>query len=228
MNSNGRPRSIPPSPGKSLSIAAEAGFASLLKRFRAGITWREIAKWSGNRKAFGEPAHSLEWTVIADLLDRLTPDWSYAIRGILEVGDFVIVTAAITVQGVTREGIGAGLADCENGIQRAEQEALKRAAAKFGIARDVYRNGTPAPDVDDAEEEGAPPTSSFDPLAKTKGDLISPRQLSLIWLLARRSQLDAEAVCQNTYRASLGEISRRAASALIAHLRKLVPSLPRE
>jgi hypothetical protein len=34
---------------------------------------------------------------LADLLDRLVPDWSHSVRGIVQIGDFVAATAAITI-----------------------------------------------------------------------------------------------------------------------------------
>jgi len=43
-----------------------------------------------------------------------------------------------TISGVTREGVGTGLADSETGIKKAEHDALKRAAVKFGVVRDCY------------------------------------------------------------------------------------------
>ena len=46
---------------------------------------------------------------------------------------------AITIDGVTREGVGTGTADNETGIKKAEHDALKRAAIKFGIARELYQ-----------------------------------------------------------------------------------------
>ena len=65
---------------------------------------------------------------------------------------------------------------------------------------------------------------AFDPLARTEGDLISPAQLSRINALAKRAQIDPEGLCRDTYKIGLGEMSRRAASALIESLEtKLSP-----
>jgi hypothetical protein len=66
----------------------------------------------------------------------------------------------------------------------------------------------------------------FDPQAKTKGDLISPTQLSQIKSLANRARLDPEVLCQDTYKISLSEISRQAASALIEYLETKLPIIP--
>nr|WP_281720996.1 Rad52/Rad22 family DNA repair protein [Nitrosomonas nitrosa] len=113
----------------------------------------------------------VEWQTVADLLDRLIPDWSHAMRDIMQVGNFVAVTVALTLNGVTREGVGTGAADSETGIKKAEHDALKRAAVKFGIARDLYRD-------DEKQDEPLPSSQhvSFNPLAQTRGDMISPNQ----------------------------------------------------
>lgn len=66
----------------------------------------------------------------------------------------------------------------------------------------------------------------FDPQAKTKGDLISPAQLSQVKSLAKRANLDPEVLCQDSYKIGLGEISHRAASALIEYLETKLPPIP--
>jgi hypothetical protein len=81
----------------------------------------------------------VEWHAVADILDRVAPTWAHSVRNINLIGDIVAVTAAITIDGVTREGIGTGYADSEMGIKKAEHDALKRAAVKFGIARELYQ-----------------------------------------------------------------------------------------
>ncbi|MGH9838174.1 MAG: ParB/RepB/Spo0J family partition protein [Blastocatellia bacterium] len=68
----------------------------------------------------------------------------------------------------------------------------------------------------------------FDPLAKTEGDLISPAQLSRINALAKRAHLDPEALCRDAYRIGLGEMSRRAASALIEQLESRLSPMTEE
>ena len=171
----------------------------------------------------------VEWHVVAYLLDRLVPEWSYAVRGIVQIGEFVATTAAITINGITREGIGTGSAESETGIRKAECDALKHAAAKFGAARELYRDEEKFRDIEKREDDDDEQNiQTFDPLAKTKGDLISPKQLSLIRTLAKRARLDPEVLCRDIYKAHLGEISRKAASALIDLLRMLAPSIPQE
>ena len=122
--------------------AAESGFSRLLKQLSQGIRKQDVKQREGWRDRGGHTHYVdyVEWHTVADLLDRLVPDWSHAVRGIVQIGDFVAATAAITINGVTREGVGTGPADSETGIKKAEHDALKRAAVKFGVARDLYRD----------------------------------------------------------------------------------------
>jgi hypothetical protein len=122
--------------------ASENGFSSLLKRLTEGIRKEDVKQREGWRDRNGQTHYVdyVEWHTVADLLDRLVSDWSHAVRGIVQIGDFVAATAAITINGVTREGVGTGPADSETGIKKAEHDALKRASVKFGVARDLYRD----------------------------------------------------------------------------------------
>jgi hypothetical protein len=160
----------------------------------------------------------VEWHAVADILDRITPTWSHSVRNVTQIGDMVAVTAAITIDGVTREGVGTGTAESEMGIKKAEHDALKRAAVKFGIARELYQRETEV-----IEKEGTTPQSQFprDPLAKSMADLVTPKQLGMIRALAREAQVDVEEECQTVLRCKTDELSKRAASSFIDHLKGL-------
>lgn len=160
----------------------------------------------------------VEWHAVADILDRVTPDWSHAVRDIKQIGDIVAVTAAITIDGITREGIGTGDANSEMGIKKAEHDALKRAAVKFGIARELYQR-----ESDIIEKEGAVTKSQFprDPLAKSIADLVTAKQLGMIRALSRETGIKHEEECQAVLGCNTDELSKRAASSLIEHLKKL-------
>jgi hypothetical protein len=160
----------------------------------------------------------IEWHTVADILDRVTPTWSHSVRNVTQIGDMVAVTAAITIDGVTREGVGTGTAESEMGIKKAEHDALKRAAVKFGIARELYQRETEV-----IEKEGTAPQSQFprDPLAKSMADLVTPKQLGMIRALAREAQVDVEEECQTVLRCKTDELSKRAASSFIDHLKGL-------
>jgi hypothetical protein len=161
----------------------------------------------------------VEWHTVADILDRVAPTWSHSVRGIVQIGDMVAVTAAITIDGVTREGVGTGTADNETGIKKAEHDALKRASIKFGIARELYQRESEV-----IEQQGAGPQSGDfprDPLAKSMADLVTPKQLGMIRALAREIGVDPEEESQATVRCRTEELSKRAASSFIDHLKRL-------
>ncbi len=160
----------------------------------------------------------VEWHAVADILDRVAPTWQHAVRNIVQIGDIVAVTAAITIDGVTREGVGTGTADNETGIKKAEHDALKRAAIKFGIARELYQR-----ESDVIERQGAVQQGQFprDPLAKSMADLVTPKQLGMIRALAREAGVDVDEECQNVLRCKADELSKRAASSFIDHLKGL-------
>jgi hypothetical protein len=204
--------------------ATENEFSSLLKRLTEGIRKEDVKQREGWRDRNGQTHYVdyVEWHTVADLLDRLVPDRSHAVRGIVQIGDFVAATAAITINGVTREGVGTGPADSETGIKKAEHDALKRAAVKFGVARDLYRDEDGSNDSSRRMGNKAPTAPPRDPIAKTLADLISPKQLALINRLAKTLKLDPEAACQEMYQAKLNEISRKAASALIERLNMMM------
>ncbi len=160
----------------------------------------------------------IEWHVVADILDRVTPDWSHAVRDIKQIGDIVAVTASITIDGITREGVGTGDANSEMGIKKAEHDALKRAAVKFGIARELYKR-----ESDVIEKEGIVQTPAFprDPIAKSIADLVTAKQLGMIRALAREINVDYETECNTVLGCKTDELSKRAASGLIEHLKKM-------
>jgi hypothetical protein len=160
----------------------------------------------------------VEWHTVADILDRVVPNWEHSVRNVVQIGDMVAVTAAITIDGVTREGVGTGTAESEMGIKKAEHDALKRAAVKFGIARELYQRESEV-----IEKEGTAPQSEFprDPLAKSMADLVTPKQLGMIRALAREAGVEVEEECQSVLRCKTDELSKRAASSFIDHLKGL-------
>lgn len=215
------PKAIDPyqtKPPQSAQIVPLA-FANLLRALKQPIDSRLIKTREGwtDRQGNTHWVEYIEWHTVADILDRVAPDWSHAVRNIAQIGDMVAVTAAITIDGVTREGVGTGPADTETGIKKAEHDALKRAAVKFGIARDLYRR-----ESDVIEENGGiPPSIARDPRPKTLGDLVTPKQLWMIRNLGREIGCDVEKECQSLLQCNLEEISKRAASSFIDYLKRL-------
>jgi len=194
-------------------------FRDILRRLSKPIQSDLIKQREGWRGHNGEThfVDYIEWHTVADLLDQVTPDWSHSVRSLAQIGDLVAVTASITIHGVTREGIGTGSAESEMGIKKAEHDALKRAAIKFGIARELYKH------AGDEEDTSLAPDGATslprDPLAKTLADLVTPKQLVAIRAIAHAQGLQADEECLSLYGCKIEELSRRAASVLIDHLK---------
>jgi hypothetical protein len=195
-------------------------FTNTLRTLRQPIEPKFVKTREGWRDRNGNThmVEYVEWHTVADLLDRVAPTWSHSVRGIVQIGDMVAVTAAISIDGVTREGVGTGTADNETGIKKAEHDALKRAAIKFGIGRELYQRESEV-----IEQTGSTPQSEFprDPLAKSMGDLVTPKQLGMIRALAREAGVDTEEECQSVLRCRTEELSKKAASSFIDHLKNL-------
>jgi hypothetical protein len=196
-------------------------FTNTLRALRQQVDQGQIRTREGwtDRQGNTHMVEYLEWHTVADILDHVTPTWSHAVRSCQQIGDMVAVVAAITIDGVTREGLGTGTADSEMGIKKAEHDALKRAAVKFGIARELYQRESEV-----IERQGAAPaTGQFprDPLAKSMADLITPKQLGMIRALAREAGVDADEESMNVLHCKTEELSKRAASSFIDHLKNL-------
>lgn len=196
-------------------------FANTLRTLRQPVDPKLVKTREGwvDRQGNTHLVEYVEWHTVADILDRVCPAWSHSVRNITPIGDMVAVTAAITIDNITREGVGTGTADNETGIKKAEHDALKRAAIKFGLARELYQRETEV-----IEKEGrAPAASEFprDPLAKSMSDLVTPKQLGMIRALGREANVDVDAECQSVLRCRTEELSKRAASSFIDHLKNM-------
>ena len=198
-------------------------FSSTLRELRKNVDPNLVRQREGWRDRNGKVrmVDYIEWHTVADILDETAPNWAHSVKDIRSVGEFMTVTAAITIDGVTREGIGTGLARSEMGIKKAEHDALKRAAVKFGIARDLYKR-----EFDAIEREGWAKSSSRDdfpaePVAQNLSDLVTSKQLAMIRTIARERSIDADQKCAAVMKCKTGELTQRAASALIEHLRAL-------
>lgn len=200
-------------------------FPHTLRQLRQNVDPQLVKQREGWRDRNGNTHYVdyVEWHTVADILDETAPNWSHTVKDIRQIGGIFTVTVAITIDGVTREGIGTGTADSELGIKKAEHDALKRAAVKFGIARDLYKR-----ESDVIERDGAvpPPTNNggngggfpSNPVAKSLSDLVTAKQLGMIRALAREKGIDAEEECSNVMNCRTDELSRKAASSFIQHL----------
>lgn len=197
-------------------------FSSTLRQLRKNVDPNRIRQRAGARDRYGnvQMVEYVEWHTVADILDENAPNWQHTVKDIRAIGDVMTVTVAITIDGVTREGIGTGRAASETGIKKAEHDALKRAAVKFGIARELYRREF---DSSEQDEPTAPKTPARieDTIARSLGDMVTAKQLGLIRSIAREAQLDAESECLQLMNCRVDELSKRSASDLIEHFQDL-------
>jgi hypothetical protein len=191
-------------------------FEQVLARFKEPLPESSIRQRVGwtDRSGREHEVDYVEWHVVADLLDESAPRWSHAVRNIVQIGALVAVTASITIDGVTREGIGTGEATDEKGIKKAEHDALKRAAVKFGIARELYRR-----DDDDTPNGAGGRIKPDQAVARTIADLVTPKQLVAIRAIANANGVDAERRSLELYACRPEELSKRAASQFIDELK---------
>lgn len=165
----------------------------------------------------------LEWHTV-DILDEAAPNWAYVVRDIKTLGKIIAVTVAITIDGVTREGLGTGLARSEIGIEKAEHDALKWAAMKFRIARKLYRRKFGAIEREISVRMNGPTEFPAEPVARNFADLVTPKQLAMIRAIARDGAIDPDQECKSAMRCKIGELTRSAASALIVRLQEILLS----
>jgi hypothetical protein len=197
-------------------------FSTTLSELRKTVDPNLIRQRAGRRDRNGQMhmVEYVEWHTVADILDEHAPNWGHSIKDIRAIGDIITVTVAITIDGVTREGVGTGKIASETGIKKAEHDALKRAAVKFGIARELYKK-----EFDSAEQEDVKsvvgPRKFEEAIAKSIGDMVTAKQLGMIRAIGREANLDVERECSQMMQCTVEELSKRAASDLIEHLQNL-------
>jgi len=197
-------------------------FSTTLRELRKTVDPNLVRQRAGRRDRNGNVhmVEYVEWHTVADILDEHAPNWGHTVKDIRPIGDIITVTVAITIDGVTREGVGTGKVASETGIKKAEHDALKRAAVKFGIARELYKREFDAIDHDETAA-AVEPQQYTDPVAKNLGDMITAKQLGMIRAIAREANLDAAGECTQMMHCGIDELSKRAASDLIEHLQNL-------
>src|SRR5688572_29977318 len=197
-------------------------FSTTLRELRKTVDPTLVRQRAGRRDRNGNVhmVEYVEWHTVADILDEHAPNWGHTVKDIRPIGDIVTVTVAITIDGVTREGVGTGKTASETGIKKAEHDALKRAAVKFGIARELYKREF---ELIDTEESS--PAAELRPLGSSVAtslvDMVTAKQLGMIRSLSREANLDAELECSQIMHCGVNELSKRAASELIDHLQNL-------
>ena len=199
-------------------------FSNTLRELKKHVDPNLIKQREGWRDRNGnvQMVDYVEWHTVADILDETAPNWAHTVKDIRQIGDLMTVTVAITIDGITREGIGTGLAQSEMGIKKAEHDALKRAAVKFGIARELYKKESEV-----IEREGSAPGDGggddfpSNPVARSLGELVTAKQLGMIRAIARELNIDPDEECNSVMNCSTDELTKRAASSLIQHLQDM-------
>jgi hypothetical protein len=195
-------------------------FSATLRELRKTVDPTLVRQRAGRRDRNGNMhmVEYVEWHTVADILDEHAANWSHTVKDIRPIGDIITVTVAITIDGITREGVGTGKTASETGIKKAEHDALKRAAVKFGIARELYKK-----EFDSIDEEVVPAETqrASGAAARTLGDMVTAKQLGMIRAIARDAGIDAENESSQLFACSVEELSKRAASDLIEHLQDL-------
>ena len=227
-----------PAPVNKVARVIPLEFTNTLRALRQPVDPNLVKTREGwtDRQGNRHTVEYVEWHTVADILDRICPTWSHAVRCVSQIGGVVAVTAAITIDGVTREGVGTGAADSETGIKKAEHDALKRAAVKFGIARELYQREAEIAESGVAGKTDGSHAARFgnrrgdykskgfdgfprDPVAKGTGDLVTPKQLGMINRTAREMGVNAEKECLSLLGCKPQDLSKRAASSLIDYLK---------
>ena len=121
-----------------------AKIPSAIQRLREPFLEAETKK--GQIQANGFQGTIVEWNYACDRLDEVDPAWEHYTEAKYHgpIGNKMVVeiTVTLTVLGIRRMGHSAEAATADemaNAAKRVETDALKRAAAKFGVARYLYR-----------------------------------------------------------------------------------------
>lgn len=118
-------------------------FKRLLEKLRETVSAEELTTRGAWSLQGGESSQveAIRWERIATLLDEHAPTWCHQIVSVTKAGELVMIVARITIDGVSREGLGTGLLMSESAVLRAEVEALAAAAAKFGMRAHKEHDG---------------------------------------------------------------------------------------
>jgi hypothetical protein len=199
-------------------------FSATLRELKKHVDPNLVKQREGWRDRNGhvQMVDYVEWHTVADILDDAAPNWAHTVKDIRQIGDLMTVTVAITIDGVTREGIGTGLSQSEMGIKKAEHDALKRAAVKFGIARELYKKESEVIERE-GSTAGETEVNEFpsEPVARSLGELVTAKQLGMIRAIARELNIDSDEECHTVMNCSTDELTKRAASSLIQHLQDM-------
>lgn len=202
-------------------------FEKVLTELRKDVPKEHIKQREGwrDRNGNAKMVDYVEWHTVADILDKAAPAWEHHVKSVEQVGDIMTVVVVLTICGVSREGLGTGLANVEMGIKKAEHDALKRAAVKFGVGRELYKKEA---DIEErVGSSGYPaPSKPDNPIAKSLSDLVTAKQLGMIRALCRELDADPDELSREIVGANTEELSKKAASFLITGLQEYQSGAP--
>lgn len=172
-------------------------------------------------------------TTRKDLIDlRIgAGNWSTEIVRTDALPDLYVVIVRVTIYGtdysVSHDGTGVddghGYGDVAS---NAYAQALARAMESFGMARELWRkeeDHSAIPTTNNFPPQPQPKPIPSNPLAKSVSELATPKQIVLIRSLCRDLDIDCDTELQEIMKLNCKpeELSRRAASAFIDHLKQL-------
>ena len=120
------------------------GFRRPITEILADLSKPIPSKYLATRKQGGTTLTYLPWHICCKLLDRCCPGWDYSITNIHTTSDRIFITARLTIRAaegdISREATGTELLDVKfsDPSSKGESMALRRCAAKFGLARYLY------------------------------------------------------------------------------------------
>jgi len=220
------PEQTPETSGAIHTSDPQTPFTNTLTELRKPVSRTVVKSRPGNKDRNGDRSqfNYVPWNEVANILDDTAPHWGHAIKQIQVIGDFVVITVAITIDGVTREGVGTGRSSDETGIKKAEHDALKRAAVKFGVARELYNKEILNLD----SRPGSASQYNFDihtppsnPKAVTAGDRLTEKQLRMVHSLCRDLDINPYDECDGHLKCNVDDLNKKAASWFISYLQEL-------
>lgn len=113
----------------------------VITQLSAPLTKEEIKERYGWKdKATGKVVNVeyIEWSTVIRRLNDTYPAWSMKIIDMQQLKGFVKCEVELTIAGITRPGVGTLDGDDETAWKGAASDALKRAAAMFGVALELY------------------------------------------------------------------------------------------
>lgn len=194
------------------TVKTEANNFRSIRQIVADLSRPLDKKYIRKRKQGGRDIGYISWYDACAFLDEYASGWFYEIRSIQSIGGNLILIVRLSIPSsdgiVFREASGYEEEDLKgygDASSNAESMALRRAAAKFGLARGLYdadKQGFVPSDVR-AQIENKP--SSFAPKDKpaaSKLPLATEAQITILKDLAKIKEIPTKELCDYFGKAS--------------------------